>query len=404
MEIKLINPPSPYLANDAAYPPMGLMYLASSIIRQGHIVEIVDLTGGIDWKTEVLRLEADLSGISCVTPNFNIVAEIADLLPQETPVIIGGVHPTFLPDNTLENISCDAVVMGEGEIVIQELIRDLEQGCLKKIYHGGLIPVDSIPKPARHLLDLHKYKPGGEDATPVYTSRGCPYNCNFCSKTTGRTYRALPISRVIEEIEEVVSMGFRRIVFGDDNIIINPKRVKNLLKAVKPLDIEFRLNQDARYVKDDVVALAADVGCTEISYGIEHGSQKMLDLMNKRTTVEANKKAISATRKHGLIAKAYFIVNFPGETDETIKETLRFAAEMMPDKWLLSAFVPLPGSDTFHNPAKYGIDWMSHNWEDYYLVGKDGSFAPCFTTKELSIERQIYFKDILSEGLKEILG
>jgi len=200
MEVNLISPPSPYLANDAAYPPTGLMYLAASLIERGHRVKILDLAGGIDWKKEVLRLEADLFGITCVTPNFKIVAEIADLLPQETPVVIGGVHPTFLPMDTLENIRCDAVVMGEGEIAIRELTRDIEKGCLKEQYHGGIVPIESIPKPARHLVDLHKYRPGGEEATPIYTSRGCPYNCNFCSKITGRNYRVLPIPRVIEEI------------------------------------------------------------------------------------------------------------------------------------------------------------------------------------------------------------
>lgn len=403
MKVSLINPPSPYLTNDASYPPSGLMYLAASLEQLGHEPEIIDLTGGLDWRREIAKAEADLYGITCVTPNFNTVKEIADALPNK-PIVIGGCHPTFLPWNTLENISCDAIVKGEAEVIVSKLMKDAEKTRLEGIYNGGMVPVEAIPKPARHLVNLHKYTPGGEKATPIYTSRGCPFNCNFCSKITGRTYRALPISRVIEEVEEVISHGFNNIVFGDDNIIIQPERVKELLRALKPLDIEFRLNQDARAVEDDVVSLAADAGCTEISYGIESGSQKMLNLMNKATTVKANKQAIRITKRHGITTKAYFIVNFPGENEGTIKETLDFASETMPDKWLLSSFAPLPGSDTFHRPEKYGINWLSRNWEDYYLVGRDGGFQPCFTTEELTKRRQKMLHYMLREGLKEILG
>lgn len=404
----LVNPPSPYLANDASYPPSGLLYLGASIEALGHEVEITDLTGGLDWRKIVPNLEADVYGITLVTPNFNIVKEIAQILPKDKPIIIGGSHPTHLPLETLLGIHCDVVVRGEGEVVIGQIIKDIEQGnterLYKGIYEGGIVPVTAIPKPARHLVDLHKYRPGGEEATPIYTSRGCPYNCAFCSRITSRSYRALPIQRVIEEVEEVKVLGFKRVVFGDDNIIIQPKRVKELLKALKPLDIEFRLNQDARCVEDDIVSLAADAGCIEISYGMETGNQKMLDAMNKRTTVKANKKAIEITKKHKVEAKAYFISNFPGENEKTIKETLDFASETMPDKWLISNFAPLPGCDVFNNPKKYGVTWMSRNWEDYYLVGKDGRFKPCFTTEELTMERQIYLHNLLYDGLKSVLG
>lgn len=404
MKIILINPPSPYLANDAAYPPSGLMYIAAVIEKLGHYVSIVDLTGGIEWEKKASELDADLFGITCVTPNFKIVQKIAQILPESKPVVIGGVHPTYLPEDTIKNIRCNTIIRGEGEIVIVDLIRDLENSALQCSYNGGLVPVEAIPIPARHLVDLCKYRPGGVLTTPIYSSRGCPFDCSFCSKVTGRRYRVLPITRVVEEIEQVKQFGFNNILFGDDDIAIKPKRLKELMKTIINKNIKFRLNQDARDINKEILLIAKEAGCYEISFGIESGSQKMLDFMNKHVTIEANKKAILETKENGIIAKAYFLVNFPGEDERTIEETLKFAQETRPNKWLLSSFAPLPGSDTFHNPKKYGITWMSDNWEDYYLVGKDGSFKPCFETKELSIDKQRYLHDLLYKSLKEILG
>jgi len=403
-KIYFINPPSPYLINDASYPPSGLMYLAAAVEPFGHEVKIVDLAGNPRWKETVSNLDADLFGITCVTPNVKVVREISLLLPKGKPIVIGGVHPTFLPQDTLEQIRCDAIVQGEGEIVIKKLIHDLEQGNLKRTYRGRLVPVAAIPKPARHLVTLSKYSPGGQSTTPIYTSRGCPYRCNFCSKITAQTYRTFPLERVLDEMEEVMKFGYRSILFGDDDIGIQPDRLKNMLKAIMPLRVNFRLNQDARQIDEEMLIFAAKAGCSEISFGIESGSQKMLDLMNKHTTVEANRRAILETKKHGIKAKAYFVVNFPGEDERTIIETLKFVEETKPDKWLLSSFAPLPGSDTFRRPRHYGITWMSSAWEDYYLVGTDGQFKPCFETKELTLERQTHFHEVLHRGLKGMIG
>jgi radical SAM superfamily enzyme YgiQ (UPF0313 family) len=404
LKIALINPPSPYLANDAAYPPSGLMYLASVIEKAGQQVSIVDFSGDPNWQSVVPTLEADLFGITCVTPNFRIVQTLASLLPQGIPIVLGGPHPTFLPQDTLDHIRCDGVVQGEGELAILEVLEDLKKGPLKKLYQGGMVHVGNIPKPARHLVNLHKYRPGGELTTPIYTSRGCCYSCSFCSKITGSRFRALPLRQVVSEVEEVIACGYRHILFGDDNTGLQPRRLMDLLQAVIPLHITFRLNQDARRVDGELLSLAREAGCTEISFGIESGSQRMLDQMNKQTSVENNRKAILETKKQGIKTKAYFIVNFPGETDTSVEETLQFAERTKPDKWLLSSFAPLPGSDAFRNPSKYGIRWMSPDWESYYLIGKEGQFRPCFETESLTAERQIHLHEMLFQGLRDILG
>ena len=384
MKIVLINPPSSYLENDAAYPPMGLMYLATPLEKAGHEVEIFDLTATKNWRHKVLFVEADLVGITCVTPNYSIVEEIFYLLDEEIPKMVGGVHPTHM-----HMILKDAIlVRGEADSIITQIAEEVESGKYFHLYDGDSAHCN-IHKPARHLVDLHKYTPSGEKATPIYTSRGCLYNCTFCSKITSNSFRTIPISQIVEEIEEVKEIGFDNIVFGDDNIAVKPSHLRSVLKAVTPLGIMFRLNMDSRHITREMLKQAKEAGCTEISMGIESGSQKMLNLMNKQTTVEENKRAIEKIKEVGITAKAYFMVNFLGETDKTVQETINFIKEVQPDKSFLSAFAPLPGSYVFNNLEQYDITWMSSNWSDYYLIGKD--FVPCFTSQRLSIRDQIRY-------------
>ncbi len=173
---------------------------------------------------------------------------------------------------------------------------------------------------------------------------------------------------------------------------------------MKHLDIGFRLNVDTRTLSSETCRIAAESGCSEISFGIESGSDRILSLMNKRTTAKENVRFVKRVQSEGILTKAYFIVNFPGETESSVRETLQWAEEARPDKWLLSAFAPLPGSPTFVSPEQFGIYWMSNNWEDYYLVGKGGSFRPCFRSEGLGFDQQIHLHDLMREGLTTILG
>lgn len=400
--VLLINPPSPYLDNAAAYPPMGLLHVAAAFEREGCKVSVLDLA--VDkYDPKLLKYtDADLVGITCVTPNVDIVADIVAALPRNIPIMVGGIHPTIFPNETLALTGCSFVVSGEIEKQASHIMSEFKRGT--RIFNGGIATPPDICKPARHLVDLHKYTPGGEKATPVYTSRGCPFSCAFCSKLPQSRYREIPIMQVMDEIEYCIGQGFRKIVFGDDNLGINPKRLRTIIEMINPLNIAFRLNMDARKPDERLYAAAYESGCNDISFGIESGSQKMLDAMNKQTTTATNALAIKKVQRTGMKAKAYFMVNFPGETEETVRETLAWAEACGPDNWLLSSFAPLPGSDTWMHPQNYGITWTSNNWGDYYLVGKNGSFKPCFETDYLTKEKQIELHDMMWNGLKEVLG
>lgn len=404
MKVLLINPKSPYLENDAAYPPMGLLYVAATIRDAGHQVSVLDTTVVSQFIVRNFNYDKyDLIGITCVTPNVDSVNELISILPSHIPLMIGGAHPTFVSDQ-IYNHSNHFIVKGESELILPQILKDVGSNHIKHIYDQGCVtPAHNIPSPARDLVNLHNYTPGGEKTTPIYTSRGCPYNCAFCSKLTGNSYRMIDRDQILDELYlDCIDMGFNHILIGDDNFIINVPRAKTLLNDIKEYDIKFRLNQDARTVREDVFSLAADAGCESISFGIESGSQNILNAMNKQTTVVQNYNAIKMAHEYGMKVKIYLVSNFPGENDESINETIDFVRLAEPDKWMISNFAPLPGCDVYNNPNKYGVTWISKNWSDFYLVGKDGGFKPCFTTKDLNKERQIYLHDKLYNGLVEL--
>jgi radical SAM superfamily enzyme YgiQ (UPF0313 family) len=405
MRVLLINPPSFYLENDSAYPPMGLLYLAAVIEDMGHDVELLDLALFDEIEAPLLKAldKIDLVGISCVTPNVPVVDRIIGFIHPSISVIVGGPHPTFEPFKTFNELGV-SILVGEGEEAIREVLRDLQYNKqIRDLYGGKLVNLKSVLRPLRKLIDLKRYYPGGVQGSPIYTSRGCPFSCAFCSKISGSYYRRFSLSIVLEEISEVIQdFGISHIVFGDDDIGLNPDlyQLIDLMKVPHRMkNVTYRLNLSARFRDDQIFETAFLTGCTEISFGVESGSQKILDSMNKNLTVQFAEEVIKRVKDYNIKSKIYLMCNFPGETEETIEETIKFVERTKPDSVFISAFVPLPGSDIYNNPLKYGITWVSDNWEDYYTVGKNRNFGHCFETHELKFKEQEKLYNMLLKGV-----
>lgn len=407
LKIVLVMPPSPYLANDIAYPPVGLLYIAAAIRewRPQHSVSILELGGKIDWREKAKNMDADVIGIQLVTPNHYIVKEICQLVPQDALTVVGGIHPTYVPDAVLDDIPCDIVVRGEGELEFLKILDHIVDGTYARFHEAEPIQdIDELPMPAIDMVDITRYRPGGDKAMTIYTSRGCVYKCTFCSMIMGKTFRMHSVERVVQEVKRAKDFGIDHIVFGDDNVGIDMKRLAVLVEAMMPLNVTFRLNMSVGFITEDVARAAREAGCTDISYGVETFSATMLRKMKKPATRAMNVDAIKMTQRFDMRAKVYLMVNYPGENEQTVKENLDGLAEASPDRWLLSAFVPLPGSPSFHQPEKYGITRISQNWEDFYLVGNNVSFSPCFETDELTYDRQKCLHDMLMIGCRQVLG
>lgn len=394
MKITLINPPSPYLANDAAYPPLGLMYVASAFATEDIDVEILDMSGGIYNHKIICEIDSDAIGFTCVTPNYNIVKQLASL--STLPKLVGGSHCTATKLNP-EELNCDAVIYGEVELVVGQIASDLKHNdIIGKRYFGGPANINNI-KPNRDIVDLFRYSNGGV----IQTSRGCPYRCKFCPVVGGNKWREISLDTVMEEVEELKSLGFEEIAFGDDNIAIDTHRLSDLLDRMSKTKLRFRLNMDARHIDRDLFKQAAASGCIMISCGIESGSQRILDYMAKDTTVEKNLAMLKLVSEFNMTPRGYLVVNFPGETHESITETVNFIKKSGCKSWLLSNFVPLPGTEPYTNPDKYGITWISNNWSQFYLVDRNGNSGECFLTSHLTFKQQMIYRKAIREAIYE---
>lgn len=393
MKVALVNPPSPYLSDDRAQAPMGLLYLAANLEKYDHQVSIVDLAGDPRWKDSMLKVSADVVGASCTTPNVPIVKDIFALSPRNCLKIAGGAHPTSLPKESLFELGCHAVVKGEGEVILPKIITEYElTGHLRQqIYDGGLVDLDKIPLPARHLLDLRAFNPEmeGNRAACVWSSRGCHRRCGFCTKLTGNKVRFRKVSLFIDEIKLLVDRyGFKNFIIMDDNFCLNQRRAKLVCQQIvkEEIDINIRAVLRADSATPSLMKWLSKAGVTEISYGVETGSQRMLNMMQKDTTVEVQKNAIKITKAEGILAKIYLIVNFPEETDDTVSETKDFVLDTEPDKYLLQQFIPYPNCDVWLHPKKYGVTWISSDYSQFFTVGKGGQGGYVFETHEATIE------------------
>jgi anaerobic magnesium-protoporphyrin IX monomethyl ester cyclase len=386
-KVVLINPPSPWLISDREIPPGGLLDLASFLRVNDVDVTFCDLAGFEDKHWFIP--DADIYGITCATPHYSLVIQIVAKLKQRNPnclVVVGGFHPTTEPERTLRDTKADIAIKGEGE----QAMLDIVNGKRDKIIVCPLVPdINAIPLPAWDMIDMHDYVKMGTNSvmgpTPnnkegnVLTARGCPFDCGFCAQAavTKRRMRYKSVARVVEEVKFLnARYGCDRIYFGDDTFIVNEDRVVELCAALKVLHqqgilYDWHCLTRADRTNPEIFKLMYEAGCRQVTYGIETGSQKILDIIEKQTTVEENINAIKIAKDAGLKVRAQMIVGLPGETSKTVEETADFIKKAPADSFGMHIFVPLPGCQIWHDPERYDftIDKDS-TFEYYHTIGK----------------------------------
>ncbi|HEC65037.1 MAG TPA: B12-binding domain-containing radical SAM protein [bacterium] len=390
--IDLIRVPDPTCIDDLLDEPLGLLYLGASLDERGHDVRITNLAGhDVDsWKPEIK--EADLYGIQLYTPTAHIGIDIAKFIKEkfDKPVICGGAHPTALPE--LEDLSVfDKVVLSEGERSIVGIAEAHKKGRnLPRVVKSEFIEdLDSVPFPARGMVDMMSFhrKLEGERSFGIIGSRGCNYKCAFCDRSLfGSRARFRSIGNIVDEIKEVVSeYDVRNFEFFDDMFGATKKRIREFAEKTRGLNIKYRCNGRSDVLDKEVYESLHDSGCRMICFGIDSGSQRILDLMKKGTRVEQNFEAIKTAQSSGLNVMGYFIAGFPGETRETIRQSIDFIEKSNIDQAQFYTFIPLPGNEVYKNPEKFGVTKMSKDYKDYFHVtGKDGRGGRVIETKHLT--------------------
>ena len=359
------------------YPPLGIGYLAAVLQRAGIKVRVLDCTFSTSERTvAVIRaLRPKILGIySMVTINHH-ARWLAQQLRNEVELLVaGGPLPTLVPDTFLDLF--DAVVVGEGEYTFLELVQaHLDGRPWDRILGIAYAPsTDSIvlndrrgleqdlnrlPLPAREMFPNQAYKEywnryHGYTATNLISSRGCPYNCDFCSSPIfGRSYRERSASSVCAEMVEIESLGYERAFFSDDCFTLNPKRVRQICESLikENLDLKWMCLSRVDTLSRDMARIMAKAGCVQVFFGIESGSPRVLQIMNKRINLHNVRNAISASHSAGIKTGGFFILGYPGETNESLLETLRFSSRLSLDYLSYSFPYPIIGTGLYEKVA-----------------------------------------------------
>jgi radical SAM superfamily enzyme YgiQ (UPF0313 family) len=290
-------------------------------------------------------------------PRAYILAE--EFKKRGKAVVMGGVHPTILPDEALRY--ADSVVIGEAEGVWEQLLKDFKYGRLKKKYHK---PYPSLDKYV-HIRHRKGKKKRLFNVVPVMTTRGCPYNCDFCCvhDIFGKKVRHIPIKNVVQDITDSEGKTF---LFLDDNIIGDPKYAKELFRAIKPLNIKWGGQASISFVREtELMKLAVESGCIGLFFGLESVSKSQLLTMRKSIKdIEKVEEAIKKVKSFGIHFHASMIFGFDDDTKDIFPETLDFLDKNKIGSASMNILTPYPGTRTYQKYKNEGRI-ITDNWRYY---------------------------------------
>jgi radical SAM superfamily enzyme YgiQ (UPF0313 family) len=389
MRVLLVN--SPYPLSETPHVALSLPCLAAVLEEAGEEVQIADFLVTKYSLQNIERIlkqfKPDIVGATSVTLNYPLACRILKACKEIDPkliTIIGGPHVTFNAEGTLrEAPSIDIVVRREGEETIIELIETIEKdGDISEVrgiafrkdseivitQERPLIQdLDRLPSPARHLLPLSRYL-ALQAPCGLMTSRGCPYGCIFCvgHRMVGKKVRFRDPIMVVDEMENIKSMGFDFLSFEDDFFTVNHKHCFSVCDEIIRRNLSISWGAYARVDSVDRVLLEKmkEAGCTSLCYGVESGNQKILDLIKKKITVDKIREAAELSREVGYGFIASFIAGLPGETEETLEESMNFA-KSIGDGAGFHILAPFPGTEVRERATEYGIKILTDDWERY---------------------------------------
>lgn len=428
MKIALLGNP-PVITHRPDFPPIGIAYLGAIARSHGHETLLIDgaLAGIDDIVAELKRFSPDLVGITCWTMDRVNVWRLCEKIKKVVPhkwLVIGGPHATLFPHQVMKRTNASAVVIGEGEETFAELVCAIDQG--KEIAsipgiaigddegritkNGGrclIEDLNSIPRPYYEGFRRFSFKRyQGFPSLPhptasMISSRGCVYNCSYCSsvKYWGRKWRFRSADNILDEMQWLVKeMGVRSVHFFDDNFMVLKQRVFDICEGMREmgLNIKWSCSGHVKNVGSEMLREMKATGCVSIDFGVESGSNTILRNINKQQTREDIERAFRLAHEAGILPRAYLMVGNKGEDESTIDETIELVGRIKPWSSVGAALLlVLPGTPVYEDAVRDGyID------DEYWLRSDD----VLYDLREHSMKELVHLRNRLMLGIANNKG
>lgn len=445
MKILLISPNmlinKAYQPKDASF-PLGLGYLASVALCNGHNVQMIDsYLEGVnqhrsfnksfnEWGLSddqiverVINIHPDTIGIGCTfTTRWPIVKRLSTNIKKKLPNVLiatGGIHPSNSPEEVLHEKSIDFICIGEGELVFEQLLESIEKGsnfsnilglgfkkngkCYINEERNFIRDLNKIPFPARHLLPYKQYIKYNRNS--VIATRGCPYKCTFCSMPTvmGRSFRSRSAKNFVDEIE-YIQKTYKTIFFSfdDDNLTLLNTFVSEFCDEIIKRGLKIYWNTpngvNINSLTLDLLKKMKLAGCYSINLAIESGDEKILEIMKKIIPLEKVRKITEWCRELHIFTLGYFVIGMPGETFDSMEKSKQFALSLPIDAINVFIATPFPGTPFFKECLEKGY---INNYSYDRLNTHEASINTDFLSAENVKKYQVHFLNEFAKSKKE---
>ena len=431
-EVVLINP---FLSREEEYgfkiegignqatPPLGLAYLSAYLLKNSINVAVIDANAEEltvnEIKNKIRILSPKIVGITATTlavvNAVKIIKKIKEAFP-EIIAVMGGAHISALPKQTFSECSeLDYGVIGEGEETFLGLVESITgkknipiesiKGLVCRSGKDGIRlteprpfiqDINKLPHPAYDLLPMDRYLPALVNyrklpQTSVICSRGCPYQCIFCTKHIfGNKARFIDPEKIYQALYLLKERyGIKEINFYDDTFNLFPAWVSRVCDLIKDLNLIWQCNGKPDLISPELLKKMKKAGCYRINYGVESISKKSLKLLRKQTTPDAIRRAFRQTRNCGIETLAFMMFGIPGETWKNMMQSIEFVIELKADNAVFTVLTPYPGTVLYNNIEEYGTLNVT-NWNKFICISQEPVFTPFSTTQaelKLALEK-----------------